>query len=118
MILVDMGGVQMTTLHGQKDIDSTDINRQALKHSLLYKLLFLRKKYAKYGNMILCYDNARESYWRKDVFPLYKAKRKIGREKSDVDWENFFGACNELREEISENIGSWHTMNVSKNGSR
>ena len=42
-------------------------------------------------------------YWRKEVFPHYKASRKGDREKSPLDWNEIFTALNEVRDEIREN---------------
>ena len=111
MIIVDMGSVQMLTLHG-REVDSTSVMKPLFKHALLYKLLHIKKKFKKYGKMILAYDNAKKGYWRRHEFPYYKAKRKEDRAKSDVDWKNYFEACEELEQEVNENIPGWIPINI------
>jgi len=55
-----------------------------------------------YGEIVLCCDNKR--YWRKEVFPYYKAGRKKAREKSDLDWHLIFDILGRLKEELKENF--------------
>tara|TARA_B100000959_G_C14971929_1_gene620053 strand:- start:265 stop:996 length:732 start_codon:yes stop_codon:yes gene_type:complete len=58
-----------------------------------------RKQFNKnYGELVICNDS--RHYWRKDVFPLYKAGRKAGREKSPFDWEVIFKIFDTLREDL------------------
>lgn len=40
------------------------------------------------------------NYWRKDIFPEYKATRKKGMDSSDIDFEKFFPVANEFYEEL------------------
>ena len=51
--------------------------------------------------MIICCDD--KNYWRRDIFPHYKASRKDDREKSPYDWNEIFTALNSIRDEIREN---------------
>jgi hypothetical protein len=52
----------------------------------------------KYGEVIIACDNKR--FWRRDVFPLYKANRKKAREESGFDWTLIFETLNKIREEL------------------
>jgi len=53
-----------------------------------------------FGEVVLTYDS--RAYWRKQVFPQYKANRKKGRESDDKDWDSIFGVLNQIKEEIKE----------------
>ena len=53
-----------------------------------------------YGEMIITCDD--KNYWRKDIFPYYKAHRKADRESSTLDWNHIFSILNKIREELKE----------------
>ncbi|MEK9699036.1 MAG: hypothetical protein VW270_24885, partial [Candidatus Poseidoniales archaeon] len=55
-----------------------------------------------YGELVICADD--KNYWRKDVFPYYKAHRKEDREKSDLDWKMIFETLNKVKKEIKDNF--------------
>jgi hypothetical protein len=61
-----------------------------------------RKFKDKFGEMIIACDDT--NYWRKQVFPYYKASRKKSREKSPLDWNSIFLILNKIREEIKDNF--------------
>jgi 5'-3' exonuclease len=42
--------------------------------------------------------------WRKDAYPQYKANRKTGRDKSEVDWDSVFQTFTKVKEELKENF--------------
>lgn len=44
-----------------------------------------------------------DDYWRKIIWPGYKAKRKTQREKLDFDWDMFFKNYDDFLEELKEN---------------
>jgi hypothetical protein len=55
-----------------------------------------------YGDVILCCDN--RNYWRREIFPFYKAGRKKAREKSDLDWSMIFDMLAKFKQELKENF--------------
>lgn len=59
---------------------------QTLHHMTFNKLREIRKKFprSQYGELVICCDAG--NYWRKDIFPPYKVKRKAGREKDKELW--------------------------------
>jgi len=77
----------------------SDVSEDLLRHMILNTLRMYRKQFNKnYGELVICNDS--RHYWRKDVFPLYKAGRKAGREKSPFDWEVIFKIFDTLREDL------------------
>ena len=42
--------------------------------------------------------------WRKEVYTLYKGKRKEARDKQDVDWKGFYDLCNSVTDELKKNF--------------
>lgn len=62
-----------------------------------------RQKYGReYGELVIICDG--RNYWRKDIFPYYKAERKKSREESTLDWNLIFDATNKIKNEIKENF--------------
>ena len=71
-----------------------------VKHMILSSLLSYKKKFSKYGELVLAIDN--KTYWRKDVFPLYKGHRARDRETSDIDWKTLFKIIEEVKSDLKE----------------
>ena len=72
-----------------------------VRHMILNSLRMYRTKFKEqYGELILCYDS--KHYWRREIFPQYKASRKKIRTESDKDWEAIFEVLNQVRDELKE----------------
>jgi len=102
MIIVDLNQVMisslMSSLRGQPIADEN-----LIRHMVLNSLRANRLKFSgKFGEMIIACDDT--NYWRKQIFPYYKASRKKSREKSPLDWNTIFQILNKIREEIKDNF--------------
>lgn len=53
-----------------------------------------------YGELVIACDNT--NYWRKKVFPYYKANRKKTQEKSELNWKQIYECLNNIRSELDE----------------
>lgn len=74
-----------------------------IRHAILTGVKYYNKKFAsQYGELVLACDG--RSYWRKDVFPYYKAGRKAVRDKSELDWKLIFDTISEIRDDIAEHF--------------
>jgi len=72
-----------------------------LRHMILNTLRANRKKFNnEYGELIICCDD--KNYWRRKVFPYYKAGRRKNREESELDWNMIFNSLNKIKAEIAE----------------
>lgn len=70
-----------------------------LRHMILNALRYYRTKFhEEYGELVICCDSKR--YWRKQVFPYYKAGRKKDRQASGVDWSTMFTVLDKVRQEL------------------
>jgi hypothetical protein len=77
---------------------------------ILNSLRLYRTKFAKdYGDLVICCDD--KNYWRKQIFPYYKAHRRADREKSPLDWNNIFTILNKIRDELKETF-PWRVLQV------
>ena len=102
MILIDFNQVMIGNLMMNAKSQG-DVSEDLLRHMILNTLRNYRKQFTKtYGEIIICNDS--RHYWRKDVFPLYKAGRKDGRDKSPFDWEIIFKIFDQLRSDLKEHF--------------
>ena len=104
MILVDLNQVLlsglMAQIAGQKN---TKYDEDLIRHLILNILRNHIKNFkSEYGEVVLCCDN--RNYWRKEIFPYYKAGRKKTREKSDLDWHLIFDILGNIKNELKEHF--------------
>jgi len=102
MILVDLNQVMISNLMAQIG-NHTDakLDESMLRHMILNTLRFNRNKFNKeFGELVICADD--RNYWRRRMFPYYKAARKKSREDSEMDWSAIFNSLNKIREELKE----------------
>ena len=104
MILIDLNqvllGGLMAQINHQKGVK---LEESLVRHMILNTLRYNIKQFREeYGEVILCCDNRK--YWRKEIFPFYKAGRKKAREKSDLDWHLIFDMLAKFKVELKENF--------------
>ena len=80
---------------------NAQIEENMVRHMILNSLRSYKVKFgAEFGEMVIACDNT--NYWRKQIFPYYKANRKKNQEKSDMDWKAIFECMNKIRAELKE----------------
>ena len=102
MIVIDYNqvaiGAFMAEVRGRTDVE---INLPLLRHMIVNTIRAYNKKHREeFGDLIIACDN--RHYWRRQVFPFYKAGRKASRESSGMDWSSIFESLNIVRDELSE----------------
>jgi len=102
MILVDMNQVMIANMMMQiGNHQNAEIDVSMLRHMILNTLRANRKKFtAEFGELVICCDD--KNYWRRQIYPYYKANRKKSRDSSELDWNSIFQALNSIREELKE----------------
>jgi hypothetical protein len=103
MIILDYSQIALSNiLPFQNDIkrQSPEEIKNLIRHTTLSTIKSYKKKYKEYGEVVIACDGP--NYWRKSVFPHYKAHRKANREKSDLDWKFIFETLAELRQDLIE----------------
>lgn len=102
MIILDYSQIALSNiLPFQNDIkrQSPEEIKNLIRHTTLSTIKSYKKKYGKeYGEVVIACDG--RNYWRKSVFPHYKAHRKANRDKSDLDWGFIFDTLAELRTDL------------------
>jgi len=104
MILVDLNQVLLSGLMAQiSNQKNVKLEEDLIRHMVLNVLRTHIKNFKNdYGDVILCCDN--RNYWRREIFPFYKAGRKKAREKSDLDWSMIFDMLAKFKQELKENF--------------
>jgi hypothetical protein len=105
MIILDYSQIALSNiLPFQKDIknQTPEEIKNLIRHTTLSTIKSYKKKYKEYGEVVIACDGP--SYWRKTVFPHYKAHRKANRDKSDLDWKFIFETLSELRQDLIDHF--------------
>lgn len=99
-ILVDFSAVAVSSvmISMQQHIE---LDENATRHIILNVIRSVRRKFHKqYGEVVICIDA--KNYWRKQIFPHYKAARKAARQQSTVDWKRLFEILDTIHNELKE----------------
>jgi hypothetical protein len=103
MILVDLNQVIISGLMVQIGNKKASIDENLIRHIALNTIRSFKRKFtADYGDVVICCDNRK--YWRKEIFPFYKAGRKKTREKSALDWHLIFDIIGKIKQELKDNM--------------
>ena len=102
MILVDFNQVVISNFMVQVGAHTNiPLEESMLRHMILNTIRYYRQKFTDdYGELVICCDS--KKYWRKEVFPFYKAGRKKDRQSSGVDWSTMFHALDTVRGELKD----------------
>ena len=111
MIVIDFNQVAisnlMVELGGRKDVE---INLPLVRHMILNSIRGYKQKFGgTYGDIVIACDN--RTYWRRAIFPNYKASRKKDRDASGYDWNSIFEALATVREELDK-VFPYPVLNV------
>ena len=66
----------------------------------------------KVDEVVIAVDN-RDTYWRKEVWAGYKAKRQNQRDESEIEWNEVF-AMQKYLFKIIEKVSNWKIINVER----
>jgi hypothetical protein len=102
MIILDLNQVMISNLMVQLGNHTNhQVEEDLLRHMILNSIRLYRQKFSsEYGELVIACDD--KNYWRRKVYPYYKANRKKAREKSELDWTKIFEALNKIRAELRE----------------
>ena len=102
MIIFDYQQIAISNLMEQIGSSKSSVDENLVRHMILNTIRTYVKKFKEsHGpEVIIACDN--RNYWRRDVFPYYKAGRKKARAASGHDWSSIFESLNKIREELKE----------------
>lgn len=103
MILFDFNQVAISNLMEQIGASKSNVDEDLVRHMILNSIRTYVKKFKEsHGpEVVIACDN--KNYWRRDIFPHYKAGRKKVREASGHDWNAIFDCLNKVKEELKLN---------------
>ena len=103
MILLDFNQVAIANLMEQIGSSKTPVDESLVRHMILNTIRTYVKKFKQsHGSeIVIACDN--KKYWRREIFPHYKAGRKKAREASGHDWSTIFDCLNKIRDELKVN---------------
>jgi hypothetical protein len=105
MVIVDFSNVMLSNLHmSLKGHTNMQLDESMLRHMVLNSIRSYRTKFkAKYGDdFVIAFDDKQS--WRKQIFPYYKIRRKVARDKSELDWPFIMETFNKFYEELKGNF--------------
>lgn len=104
MIIVDYSQTAISTLMGElRGRTDAEISTPLIRHMIVNALRSYKNKFGpEFGQLVIACDN--KKYWRKKMFPHYKANRKKARDDSGFDWHAIFEALNQIKVELAEHF--------------
>lgn len=104
MIIVDYSQTAISTLMAElRGRTDAEISAPLIRHMIVNALRSYKNKFGKeFGQLVIACDN--KKYWRKQIFPYYKANRKKARDDSGFDWHAIFEALNQIKQELAEHF--------------
>jgi 5'-3' exonuclease len=102
MILIDYNQVAISNLMEQIGSSRVTVDESLVRHMILNTIRTYVKKYKdSHGpEVVIACDN--RHYWRREIFPHYKASRKKARESSGHDWSSIFDCLSKIKQELKE----------------
>jgi len=100
MILMDFSQVVISTVLSEIGTrKNVHLDSDLLRHMIINTIRSYHKKYKpEFGDLVIACDG--KNYWRRKVFPNYKAMRKRDREASGIDWNVIFDTLSSVRNDI------------------
>lgn len=102
MIIFDYNQVAISNLMEQIGSSRTPVDESLVRHMILNTIRTYVKKFkSTHGpEVIIACDS--KNYWRRDLYPHYKAGRKKLREQSGHDWTTIFEVLGKIRDELRD----------------
>lgn len=114
MILVDFSSTVHRMVHWSiSQIKPKKINGKYRTEDFIHfavscmfvEMLSLKQEHGqRFGDVVLCLDKSNGGYWRSDVYPLYKYRRKGNREESEVNFHEVFEHVGLLIDQLKQNV--------------
>ena len=102
MIIVDLNQTMLSNLMAQLGNHlNAQVEENMVRHMVLNAIRSYKHKFGdEYGELIIACDNT--NYWRKQIFPYYKANRKKAISESELNWKTIFDCMSKIRAELKE----------------
>jgi hypothetical protein len=75
------------------------LDENLIRHMVLNSIRSYKTKFGpEYGELVIATDS--KNYWRRKLFPYYKANRKKSQAESELDWKAIFECLNKIKSEL------------------
>ena len=98
MIIFDFNQIVIANLMEQIGSSKKPVEESLVRHMILNTIRANIRKFREYGEVVIACDN--KKYWRREVFPYYKANRKKARADSGHDWASIFECLHKVKDEL------------------
>lgn len=102
MLIYDLSNVMYSSFfnaNSDKNLNQIDDKKDFWRFLLLSDLLEVKKKFNP-DEYILAIDS--KHTWRKDYFKYYKARRVFKKQKSPIDWDDFYTTADKFIDELEQ----------------
>lgn len=102
MIIFDYNQVAISNLMEQIGSSKAPVEENLVRHMILNTMRTYIKRFKEsHGpEVVIACDNRK--YWRREIFPHYKASRKKNRDASGHDWNSIFECLHKIKEELKD----------------
>lgn len=100
MLIIDFSQVMLSNIMVQiGNHTNAQLDEGMVRHMVLNSIRMYKTKFGpEYGEVIIACDAT--NYWRRTLFPYYKANRKKSQAASELDWKAIFECLNKIRDEL------------------
>ena len=109
MIFVDLHGILIANIM-VAFLKEVELDEGLVRHMILHSLRKINQKHRGNGRIIISCDS--KKYWRKEVFPYYKIKRKESLDKSNFNWREIHEYMDKIKGELKDNFLHWSVMEI------
>ena len=102
MIILDLSQVMLSNIMVQLgNHTNAKVDEGMVRHMVLNSIRMYKTKFGpEFGEFVIACDN--KNYWRRQLFPYYKANRKKSQAESELDWKAIFECLGKIRAELKE----------------
>lgn len=100
MIYVDFSHLLISCFFAQER-EVTEVTESDFRKHVLHTLFIVQNRFKhQFGEMVICCDGRRS--WRYEIYPHYKARRKLTRAEEAVKWKEIDRLNRLIRDELAE----------------
>jgi hypothetical protein len=102
MLILDLSQVMLSNIMVQLgNHTNAKVDEGMVRHMVLNSIRMYKTKFGpEFGELVIACDN--KHYWRRQLFPYYKANRKKSQAESELDWKAIFECLGKIRAELKE----------------
>lgn len=114
MILVDFHAIVIANIMQTLIMnENLELKEDLVRYMTINTLRLIKLRFGNlYGKIVISCDN--KNYWRKDIFPFYKAKRIKDKQESSINWSEIHSYLEKIKKEIDDNFPCFEVLEINK----